>query len=56
MVHAADLTRPDWQATMTDAHLAGSIVSGKGKMPPFPNLPAKIVAGLVARIRASRGR
>ncbi len=56
MVHAADLTRADWQATITDEQLATAIVNGKGKMPRFPDLPAKIVAGLVARIRASRGR
>jgi mono/diheme cytochrome c family protein len=56
MVHAADLTLADWQATVTDAQIAGVIVNGKGKMPPFGNLPPKIIAGLVARIRASRGR
>jgi hypothetical protein len=56
MVHAADLTRADWQATVTDADLAAVIAGGKGKMPAFPNLPARVVAGLVARIRASRGR
>jgi hypothetical protein len=56
MVHAADLTRADWQATVTDEQLAASIVNGKGKMPPFPNLPPKIVAGLVGRIRSVRGR
>jgi len=56
MVHAADLTRADWQATVTDEQLAKTIQTGKGKMPPFPELPPKIVAGLVGRIRASRGR
>jgi mono/diheme cytochrome c family protein len=56
MVHARDLTEADWQATVTDDQLAASIVNGKGKMPPFGNLPPKVIAGLVARIRASRGR
>jgi hypothetical protein len=56
MVHAADLTRPDWQSTVTDEQIATSIVNGKGKMPAFANLPPKLVAGFVARIRASRGR
>jgi len=56
MVHAADLTRDDWQATVTDAQIAAVIVAGKGKMPAFPNLPEKIISGFVARIRAYRGR
>jgi hypothetical protein len=56
MVHATDLTRSDWQATVTDEQLAASITHGKGKMPPFPNLPPKLVQALIARIRASRGR
>ncbi len=55
MVHATDLTRADWQATMTDEQLARSIVTGKGKMPSFVDLPEKVVRGLVARIRASKG-
>ena len=55
MVHAADLTLADWQASVTDEQIATVIVNGKGKMPPFGNLPPNIVAGLVARIRASRG-
>jgi hypothetical protein len=56
MVHAADLTQAAWQSTVTDADLARSIVSGKGKMPSFADLPPKVVTGLVARIRALRGR
>jgi mono/diheme cytochrome c family protein len=54
MVHAADLTLTAWQGTVTDAQIADVIAHGKGKMPPF-DLPPKVVAGLVARIRASRG-
>jgi len=56
MVHAADLTLPDWQASVTDAQMTSVILDGKGKMPSFGSLPPKIIAGLVARIRASRGR
>ena len=56
MVHARDLTQADWQASVTDEQMAASIANGKGKMPPFANLPPKVIAGLVARIRASRGR
>jgi mono/diheme cytochrome c family protein len=55
MVHATDLTQADWQKTVTDDQLVASIMNGKGKMPPFANLPPKVIAGLVARIRASRG-
>jgi mono/diheme cytochrome c family protein len=54
MLHAADLTQASWQETVTDAQIADVIAHGKGKMPPF-DLPPKVVAGLVARIRASRG-
>jgi mono/diheme cytochrome c family protein len=56
MVHAKDLTSAEWQATVTDTQIASSIMSGKGKMPSFANLPPTIVAGLVARIRATKGR
>jgi cytochrome c oxidase cbb3-type subunit 3 len=56
MFHAADLTRPDWQASVTDEQLATVIRGGKGKMPMFPDLPPRIVTGLVARIRALKGR
>jgi mono/diheme cytochrome c family protein len=56
MVHARDLTDPAWQASQTDEQMSAAIVSGKGKMPPFGNLPPKVIAGLVARIRATKGR
>jgi len=57
MVYATDLTRPDWQATVTDDQLASSIMVGKGKMPSFVKiLPPATINGLVARIRATRGR
>jgi mono/diheme cytochrome c family protein len=54
MVKAQDLTRPDWQAGVTDAQLTASITNGKNRMPRF-DLPPTVVAGLVVRIRASRG-
>ena len=50
-----DLTRAEWQSSMTDAQITASIASGKGRMPRF-DLPANVVQGLVARIRASKGR
>ncbi len=55
MVKAQDLTRPDWQSSVTDAELAAAIANGKGRMPKF-DLPPSLVSGIVARIRASRGK
>jgi cytochrome c oxidase cbb3-type subunit 3 len=55
MVHAPDLTRADWQSQVTDAQIAVSIKSGKGKMPKF-DVPEPVVLGLVARVRAAKGR
>ena len=52
MVHATDLTLPEWQAKMTDAQIATSIVTGKNKMPRF-DFPPDVLRGLVARIRAA---
>jgi cytochrome c oxidase cbb3-type subunit 3 len=54
MVRASDLTRADWQSTISDAQMAASITGGKGRMPRF-DLPANVVSGLVARIRSMRG-
>jgi cytochrome c oxidase cbb3-type subunit 3 len=54
MVQAPDLTRPDWQAKVKDAEIAATIKNGRNKMPKF-DLPDRVVAGLVARIRASAG-
>jgi mono/diheme cytochrome c family protein len=51
----ADLTKADWQASRTDIEIAQAIVNGKGRMPKF-DLPPAVVAGLVSRIRASKGR
>jgi mono/diheme cytochrome c family protein len=55
MVRAPDLTREDWQAKIQDAELATVIRNGRNKMPKF-DLPEPVVEGLVARIRALRGR
>jgi hypothetical protein len=55
MVHAPNLTLPDWQAKVTDAQIAEVIIRGKNRMPKF-ELPADVVGGLVARIRATKGR
>jgi mono/diheme cytochrome c family protein len=56
MVHARDLTLAEWQSSVTDEQIATVIMDGKGKMPSFASLPPKVIMGLVARIRASRGR
>lgn len=55
MVKAPDLTREDWQGKIGDDDIAATIRTGKGKMPKF-DLPDPVVRGLVARIRAVRGR
>jgi len=55
MVHAPDLTNADWQSKVTDAQIAVSIKNGKGKMPKF-DVPEPVVLGLVARVRAAKGR
>ncbi len=55
MVKAPDLTNEAWQDKVQDAEIAATIKAGKDKMPKF-ELPDTIVQGLVARIRASRGR
>ena len=50
LLHAADLSRPDWQATVTDGAIASIIRTGRGKMPAF-NLPDATIGRLVALIR-----
>ena len=55
MVHATNLTHPDWQSKVSDQEIADSIRNGKNRMPKF-DFPPDVVAGLVARIRAAKGR
>jgi cytochrome c oxidase cbb3-type subunit 3 len=55
MVRAPDLTRPDWQANISDEEMATIIRKGKNKMPAF-DLPDQVIQGLVQRIRAARGK
>jgi len=55
MVNAPDLTRPELQSKFTDDELATIITSGRNRMPKF-DLPDPVVRGLIARIRAARGR
>jgi mono/diheme cytochrome c family protein len=55
LVHAPDLTKADWQEKTTDVQIARTITTGKNRMPRF-ELPADVVGGLVARIRATKGR
>jgi mono/diheme cytochrome c family protein len=50
MVRASNLTRPAWQASVTDAQIAEVIRSGRGSMPAF-DLPEATVTGLVRLIR-----
>jgi cytochrome c oxidase cbb3-type subunit 3 len=55
LVHAPDLTKADWQNKVTDEQIARTIATGKNRMPKF-ELPADVLGGLVARIRATKGR
>src|SRR6187399_1942144 len=50
MLHAADLTNPRFQTTVTDEQIATVIRSGRGLMPAFP-LPDSTVTTLVQLIR-----
>ncbi len=50
MVHAADLSRPDWQASVTDDAIASTIRTGRGRMPGFA-LPDTTITRLVALVR-----
>ncbi|HYQ43073.1 MAG TPA: cytochrome c [Polyangiaceae bacterium] len=50
LVHAADLSRPDWQASVTDEAIAATIRDGRGRMPSF-NLPEATITRLVALVR-----
>ncbi len=54
MLHARDLTDPDWQSKVSDADIAAAIRTGKNKMPKF-DLPDPVMQGLVARIRQMKG-
>lgn len=53
MVRAPDLTRAEWQKSVTDAELAATIKNGKNRMPKF-DLPEAVLQGLVKRIRTLR--
>lgn len=50
MIKARDLTKIEWQASVTDEQLVKIIKEGKEKMPAF-NLPDSVVLGLVAHVR-----
>lgn len=49
-VRATDLSRPEWQASVTDAQIAAVIQNGKGAMPAF-QLPSSTIEGLVRLVR-----
>ncbi len=55
MLRAPDLTRGDWQSTVSDSEIATTIRNGRNKMPRF-DLPEPVLKGLIARIRSFRGR
>lgn len=55
MVKAPDLTRHEWQESVTDEQIRAVIVQGKGRMPPH-SLPPNVVELLVQRIRARKAR
>jgi mono/diheme cytochrome c family protein len=55
MLAAADLTREEWQAKVSDAEIAAAIRDGRNKMPKS-GLPEPVIQGLVAHIRELRGR
>lgn len=50
MVHAADLTSPRWQSSVTDEQIRVAIRDGRGLMPAFP-LPDSTLGTLVQLIR-----
>jgi cytochrome c oxidase cbb3-type subunit 3 len=50
LLHAADLSRPDWQASISDEAIAATIRQGRGRMPGF-NLPEATITRLVGLIR-----
>jgi cytochrome c oxidase cbb3-type subunit 3 len=54
MVHAPDLTLPEWQNKTSDQQIAQTISTGKNRMPKF-DFPPEVLNGLVARIRATKG-
>lgn len=53
MVKAPDLTRAEWQGSVTDEEILRTIRQGRNSMPPF-DLPPAVLQGLVQRIRANR--
>jgi mono/diheme cytochrome c family protein len=55
MLKAPDLTSAQWQAKVSDEQIRQVILNGKNRMPKF-ELPAEVVTGLVARIRAAKGK
>ena len=55
LVRTPDLTNAEWQGKVTDAQIARVIAVGKNRMPKF-ELPPDVLGGLVARIRAAKGR
>jgi len=50
MVRASDLTRADWQASVSDEEIIGTIKNGRSAMPAF-DLPDTTLQGLVRVIR-----
>ncbi|MCC6523095.1 MAG: cytochrome c [Polyangiaceae bacterium] len=53
MVHAPDLTRPEWQDAVTDEQIAAVVTQGRNKMPSF-DLPPRTLQGIVRKVRSLR--
>jgi cytochrome c oxidase cbb3-type subunit 3 len=51
MVRPPDFTQPLWQKAALDDQMSHAIKKGKGRMPPFPQLPDDTITGLVKLIR-----
>ena len=50
-VHAPDLTRDEFLSSKSDEEIATTIRSGRNEMPPFNQIPERVLAGIVQRIR-----
>ena len=50
-----DLTRADWQDSVTDDQIRDTIKNGRNAMPKF-DLPPAVMQGLVQRIRTNRAK
>jgi mono/diheme cytochrome c family protein len=54
-VKAPDLTREEWQKTVSDQDIAAIIRNGRNAMPSFAAVGEEAITALVQRIRKTRG-